>query len=261
MLSQEEILLLCEMIALLLAERGETAPPLSDTDCLSSWRGLVNQRPAGGASPRYLELESAFLQAYHSRRRVSLTQCRQTKHQQVLLYDGDLCHLEVNAVVNAANSQLLGCFLPNHACLDNALHTFAGVELRAACADLMADVVRPEPVGQVRVTSGFHLPATYVFHTVGPVIPRGQAVSRIRRELLAQCYRSCLDAALARGLSSIAFPALSTGEFGYPKDQAAQVALSTVCDWLSQHDFPLTVVFSVFTEEDRLLYDSQLVVS
>lgn len=261
MLRQKDNLLLQEMIDLLLAERGE--PPqvpqfIEEKDRLAYWRALVNQRPAGEASSQYLELEAAFLQAYQRERQTSLSHCRPTKYQQILLYDGDLCHLQVDAVVNAANSRLLGCFIPNHACLDNALHTFAGLALRSACARLMAETGRPEPVGRVRVTPGFHLPASYVFHTVGPVIPKGQPVSLIRQQLLGQCYRACLDHALARGLSSIAFPALSTGEFGYPKDQAARVALTVVTDWLSQHDHPLTVVFSVFTEEDRLLYDSLL---
>lgn len=259
--SQERVLLE-QMIELLLEEKGETpvypVQSLEEGQLLAVWRGLVNQRQPGQLRAAYLEAEAAFLNSYHRRHQVSMTACQPTKHRGIYLYLGDLCHLQVDGVVNAANSQMLGCFIPHHACLDNALHTFAGIELREECAKMMAAAGRPEPVGQVRVTSAYHLPATYLFHTVGPVIPKGKSVSPIRRQLLAQCYLSCLDQALVRGLSSLAFPALSTGEFGYPKEEAAEVAISTVLRWLEEHDYPLDIIFSTFTEEDRIFYENQL---
>lgn len=261
MLSQEQASLLRQLLALLEEERGERETDLDQLpveDLLSQWRSLVNQRPPGPASPDYLALEAAFLTSYREAHRVSLEACQATGYQRVFLYKGDLCHLQVDAVVNAANSQLLGCFIPNHACLDNALHTFAGVGLREECAQIMEEAGRLEPIGRVQVTSAHYLPATFLFHTVGPSIPQGRPVSPLREQLLAQCYLACLEEARRRQLTSLAFPALSTGEFGYPKKEAAQVAIGTVLSWLEKQNYPLDIVFSTFTEEDQRLYGEQL---
>ncbi|MGM5693764.1 protein-ADP-ribose hydrolase [Streptococcus suis] len=254
--------LLTTMIAILQAEKGESQsaelglPSLEEA--LPIWRALINQRPAGAIGADYLTAEAAFLAAYHEEHMQDVSVCQPTSDPRIFLYQGDLCHLQVDAVVNAANSQMLGCFIPNHACLDNALHTFAGLDLRLFCAKKMEEQGLPAAVGKVMVTPGFHLPAGLLFHTVGPFIPEGKPVSAIRRGLLEQCYLSCLEEAKARGLNAIAFPTLSTGEFGYPKDQAAEVAVRTVRKWLAETAYPLKVIFSTYTVEDQGYYTALL---
>ncbi|WP_156021627.1 protein-ADP-ribose hydrolase [Streptococcus ruminantium] len=256
---QQQLLL---MIGLLKTEKGEEQDEqlknISLNELMQTWRGLVNQRPAGPVSKAYMEAEAQFLTAYKQAHQVGLEECLPTREEQVFLYEGDLCHLQVDAIVNAANSRLLGCFIPNHACLDNAIHTFSGIELRQYCAKLMEQNSGPEAVGRVKVTPAFYLPADWIFHTVGPFIAPGKPVSPIRRSLLEQCYRSCLDEAKARGLHSIAFPALATGEFGYPKEQAAELAVSITRKWLKDTGYRLDVIFSAFSSEDRLCYKQLL---
>ncbi|HFI0467863.1 TPA: protein-ADP-ribose hydrolase [Streptococcus suis] len=258
MLKEEMLGLLTAMIAILQAEKGESQSAelklASLEEALPIWRALVNQRPVGTIGADYLTAEAAFLVAYHEEHMQDVSVCQPTSDPRIFLYPGDLCHLQVDAVVNAANSQMLGCFIPNHACLDNALHTFAGLALRQFCAKKMEEQGLPAAVGKVMVTPGFHLPAGLLFHTVGPFIPEGKPVSAIRRGLLEQCYLSCLEEAKARGLKGIAFPALSTGEFGYPKDQAAEVAVRTVRKWLAETAYPLKVIFSTYTLEDQGCY-------
>lgn len=256
---REQEALLASMIELLAEEQGEEIElPEKEADLLVLWRGLVNERPVGPLPPIYQEAEDQFLTSYRLAHQVGMEACLTTEHDQLFLYEGDLCHLQVDAVVNAANSRLLGCFIPNHACLDNALHTFAGVGLRQYCAKLMEGSAGPEPVGRVQVSPGFQLPARYVFHTVGPFIAKGRPVSPIRRDLLRQCYVACLQEAEARGLSTIAFPALSTGEFGYPKDEAAGLAVETVEQWLKETRSSLQVIFSTFSAADKAYYGQLL---
>lgn len=166
---------------------------------------------------------------------------------------GDITTLAADAIVNAANSGMTGCWAPLHYCIDNAIHTFAGVQLRAACANLMAAQGYPEPTAQAKVTDGYNLPARYVIHTVGP-IANGRPTDTHRRQL-AECYRACLDAAAKAGLASIAFCCISTGVFGFPQEEAASIAVATVRRWLNEHpDVPMTVVFNVFSATDESLY-------
>lgn len=191
-----------------------------------------------------------------------------TRDTRLLLWQGDITRLAAGAIVNAANSQLLGCFVPGHHCIDNAIHTFAGMQLRLACAKIMEQQGHPEPTGQAKVTHGFNLPAQHVIHTVGPIVG-GQRPNARDRELLASCYRSCLDAAASHGIESIAFCCISTGEFGYPGREAAHIAIETVQAWLDEHaaqgidtqnaqaSLP-TVVFNVFLDRDREIYQALL---
>ncbi|MEU0565985.1 protein-ADP-ribose hydrolase [Nonomuraea sp. NPDC005983] len=174
------------------------------------------------------------------------------------LWRGDITTLAADAIVNAANSALLGCFRPLHPCVDNAIHSAAGPRLRDDCALIMARQVRPEPTGTAKITRGYHLPARYVLHTVGPVVDGplrpGHAAD------LAACYRTCLDlAAAVGGIRTVAFCAISTGVFGYPKASAARVALRTVADWLSSHPgHPQKVVFTVYGAGDDAVYQQAL---
>lgn len=152
----------------------------------------------------------------------------------VSLWQGDLTTLRVDAVVNAANSAMLGCFTPEHACVDNAIHAAAGPGLRAECADLVGAQGHPEPTGSVQVTSAYHLPARHVLHTVGPVVHEGGPTTT-DAALLRSCYLACLEAARRAGDASVAFPAISAGAFGYPPYEAATVAVASVLEWVTAH--------------------------
>jgi O-acetyl-ADP-ribose deacetylase (regulator of RNase III) len=168
------------------------------------------------------------------------------------LWRGDITTFAADAIVNAANSQMLGCWAPGHHCIDNAIHTYAGVQLRLACADLMAAQGHEEPTGQAKVTDAYNLPARRIIHTVGP-IARGMPTA-LHRAQLASCYRNCLDAAAAESLGSVAFCCVSTGVFGFPQREAAQIAVQTVQRWLDLRDSNIVVVFNVFGDVDEAIY-------
>lgn len=174
------------------------------------------------------------------------------------LWQGDITTLQADAIVNAANSQMLGCFSPLHSCIDNIIHTMAGTELREECYRIMKKQVTEEPTGRAKITSGYNLPAKYVIHTVGPIVQGG--LQDRHRVLLASCYNSCLYLASKHSLESIAFCCISTGVFMFPQDQAAKIAVTTVRDWLEDHpDTSVNkVIFNVFKDEDFRLYDALL---
>ena len=162
----------------------------------------------------------------------------------------------MDAIVNAANSGMTGCYVPCHSCIDNAIHTFAGVQLRLACAELMAKQDRPEPTGQAKITQAYNLPCRYVLHTVGPIV-RGRVTGENRREL-ASCYRACLELAAEHGLRSVAFCCISTGEFRFPNREAAGIAVDTVTGFLRRNTSIQRVIFNVFQELDERIYRSLL---
>jgi O-acetyl-ADP-ribose deacetylase (regulator of RNase III) len=176
--------------------------------------------------------------------------------RQIYLWRGDITTLCCDAIVNAANSALLGCFCPNHGCIDNAIHTFAGVQLRLACAEMMDAQAYEEPTGAAKITPAFNLPSRYVLHTVGPIV-KG-TVTRQDERLLASCYRACLELAAKNDLHSIAFCCISTGEFHFPNERAAEIAVHTVQDYLQQTGCPMEVIFNVFKATDEQRYRSLL---
>lgn len=175
------------------------------------------------------------------------------------LWQGDITRLHVDAIVNAANSALLGCFVPMHRCIDNAIHSAAGVQLRLACHRMMQAQGHPEPTGRAKITEGYNLPARYVLHTVGPIV-RGGRLTRQHERKLANCYRSCLALADAHSLQSIAFCCISTGEFGFPQQKAAEIAVATVKGYLNATAAThiQSVIFNVFKDEDLSIYKSLL---
>lgn len=187
-----------------------------------------------------------------------------TADENFVLWQGDITRLAVDAIVNAANSALLGCFVPLHRCIDNAIHSAAGLALRAACDEIMREQEHPEPAGRAKITPGFNLPARYVLHTVGPIIaPVGShvhepgvfaGVTHEAQQCLASCYRACLDLAAEHGLTSVAFCCISTGEFHYPPQEAAKTAVATCRAWLHATDAPMRIVFNVFKDEDLAIY-------
>lgn len=240
---------------MLLEERGQGTGPLGD-DPQEQWdlfRALVNTRPAESASEEFLALQDEMLQALLAYRGVTdVRDIEPATGSDMRLWRGDITTLAADAVVNAANSQMLGCFVPGHHCIDNAIHTFAGVQLRLECARLMAEQGYPEPTGMAKATDAFNLPARHVIHTVGPIAEG--IVTQADRALLANCYTSCLDAAADLGCESVAFCCISTGVFGFPQREAAEIAVATVRDWLTRNGRDITVVFDVFGDADEALY-------
>jgi O-acetyl-ADP-ribose deacetylase (regulator of RNase III) len=171
------------------------------------------------------------------------------------IWQGDITRLKVDAIVNAANSQMLGCFHPLHKCIDNAIHSAAGVQLREECYQLMLQQGHEEPTGQAKITKAYNLPCKYVIHTVGPIIPTGIPTS-LQKEQLASCYRSIMQLVDENHLESVSFCCISTGEFRFPNQLAAEIAVHTVKDYLTSHPTCSVkqVVFNVFKDIDRDIY-------
>lgn len=215
-------------------------------------RSLMNMRPPVSVSEEFLKEQDAYLQERLSERGITRLEDLKPAQPGLYLWQGDITTLAVDAIVNAANSQMLGCFVPCHGCIDNAIHTYAGVQLRLECAEIMRKQGHEEETGKAKITKGYNLPCRYVLHTVGPIIYG--AVKKKDRELLASCYRSCLDLAAENGLHSVAFCCISTGEFHFPNELAAQIAIQTVTDWQKKNSNQMEVIFNVFKDSDREIY-------
>ncbi|MDD5799284.1 MAG: protein-ADP-ribose hydrolase [Coriobacteriales bacterium] len=217
-------------------------------------RALVNVRPPEPAAPELLRVQDEYLQGRLAERG-GVTDVSQLNFlpEGIVVWRGDITRLRADAIVNAANSQMLGCFVPNHRCIDNAIQTYAGIQMRLECERQMEAQGHEEPTGRAKVTPGYNLPAKYVLHTVGPIVG-GARPSRHDRELLESCYTSCLELARQQGLESVAFCCISTGEFGYPNREAAQVAVDAVLDWKSQTNSQMKVIFDVFKPVDHDIY-------
>ena len=242
----------------LLAEREEYAGwqiPDTPEKQQSLMRALLNVRPPHPVSPEFLQAQDAELGLQLADKGIvtlsDIPLCQ--SDGRLRIWQGDITRLQADAIVNAANNALLGCFVPLHRCIDNAIHSAAGVQLRLECDKLMRAQGYPEPTGCAKITKGYNLPARYVLHTVGPIVRDGKPTPEQEMEL-AECYRSCLELADACKLASIAFCCISTGEFGFPQEQAAQIAVKTVIDCLKTASYIQTVVFNVFKDEDLSIY-------
>lgn len=219
-------------------------------------RGLLNLRAPQDCPPDFLQVQDDYLQGELAVRGITDSADLTPMQPGLYLWRGDITTLKCDAIVNAANSGMTGCYIPNHRCIDNAIHTYAGVELRCACAELMAQQGHPEPTGQAKITPSFNLPCRYVLHTVGPIITG--RVSRQDCKLLESCYRSCLELAAQNGLESVAFCCISTGEFHFPNEKAAKIAVSTVQKFLRTPSSVKKVIFNVFQETDQTIYQRLL---
>ena len=218
-------------------------------------RSLMNVRPPMPLAPEFLEVQDALLSTEREEKGVVDGDALPPTagDPRLILWQGDITRLRADAIVDADNSALLGCFAPCHGCIDNAIHSAAGLQLRDACAEIMRAQGHPEPAGRAKLTCAYNLPARYVLHTVGPIV--GRWVTWKDRRELAACYRSCLALAAEHGLRSVAFCCISTGVFGFPQKEAASIAVASVRRWLNEHpDIPMTVVFNVFSETDESLY-------
>lgn len=203
----------------------------------------------------FWSLQDAYLQETLAQKKVTGLSDLQEVEPQIYLWQGDITSLEVDAIVNAANSQLLGCFVPHHRCIDNAIHSQAGLQLRLACYQLMKVQEHLEAAGQAKITPAYNLPANYVIHTVVPIIQT--EVGPQDEELLASSYRKSLELAVEKGLISVAFCCISTGEFRFPQKLAAEIAVRTVRNFIKEHS-EINVIFNVFKDEDREIYQELL---
>ena len=226
--------------------------PEDGTDQIRMLRGLMNIREPKPVSHEILAVQDAYLQEERSPEKVVHLADLEPVQPGIYLVKGDITMLECGAIVNAANSGMTGCYMPNHRCIDNCIHTYAGMQLRWKCAQIMEEQGYPEPVGQAKITPAYNLPCDYVIHTVGP---------RVKKELtekhcaaLASCYQSCLKIADANHVGSIAFCSISTGVFRFPKDRAAEIAVRTVLNYKKETGSDLKVIFNVFLAQDANYY-------
>lgn len=217
-------------------------------------RSLMNVRPPMPLKPEFLEIQDMLLSAEREEKGVVDGNCLPVTagNSRLALWQGDITRLAVDAIVDADNNALLGCFCPCHGCIDNAIHSAAGLELRDECNQIMQKQGHSEPNGKAKLTKGYNLPARYVLHTVGPIVS-GRVTQRDRKEL-ASCYRSCLELAAQQGLSSVAFCCISTGEFHFPNKEAAEIAVKTVTEFLQHNTTIRRVVFNVFKDIDKEIY-------
>lgn len=219
-------------------------------------RALFNVRPPKAADSEFLKVQDEYLREELLRKGVTDAEKLNPIKPDVYLWQGDITTLKCDAIVNAANRQMLGCFCPNHGCIDNAIHTFSGIALRLECQKIMKAQGHPEKTGGAKITPAFNLPSRYVIHTVGPIV-KGR-LTETDCALLKSCYRSCLKVADENRLKSIAFPCISTGEFHFPNERAAEIAVNTVMQYKKETNRPLKVIFNVFKEIDNEIYQRLL---
>ena len=226
--------------------------PKSESERFKLFRSLVNVRPARAIGDDFLKAQDEYLQALTAAKGITDIDGLSPIAEGIYLWQGDITTLKCGAIVNAANSKMTGCYAPCHGCIDNAIHTFAGVQLRQKCAEIMARQGHDEPTGRAKITPAYNLPCDFILHTVGPIIYGG--VTENDRELLASCYRSCLELAQENGIKSVAFCCISTGEFHFPNELAAEIAIKTVKEFKKN----TKVIFNVFKDTDRRIYQKLL---
>lgn len=248
------------LIKLLLDERPDghsIAIPAGAGEQRNLLRALMNVRPPEALADEALDIQDAYLQQRLLERGGATDAGTLPYRDRISVWRGDITLLKADAIVNAANSQMLGCFAPGHHCIDNAIHTYAGMQLRLTCAGLMSKQGHEAPTACVKVTPAFNLPSGCIFHTVGPIVPSHKPGPR-EELLLRRCYTSCLEEATHRKLNTLAFCCISTGVFGYPQEAAARVAIDAVRHHLDHNDPNLKVIFNVFLASDEAIYRSLL---
>ena len=228
------------------------AIPQNEAEQKKLLRSLFNVRMSGEIDDDFLKIQDEYLREEISQKGITDVEDLIPVTDGIYLWQGDITTLKCGAIVNAANSQMLGCFAPCHGCIDNAIHTYAGVQLRLECARIMKKQGHEEKTGGAKITSAYNLPCDRVIHTVGPIV-RG-ALTESDKKLLASCYRSCLDIADKNSVKSIAFCCVSTGEFHFPNDKAAEIAVKTVKEYKERRKSKIEVIFNVFKDVDHEIY-------
>lgn len=243
------------LIKKLLNERPEYANmniPSNTMEQRQFLRSLMNIRMPKEAGEEFIGIQNKYLQQINEERGiVTINQMEQLK-KDIFLWRGDITRLNVGAIVNAANSGMTGCYQPCHNCIDNCIHTYAGIQLRNYCNEIMRKQGHEEPTGSAKITPAFNLPCEYVIHTVGPIVTG--KLNKFQEEQLKNCYESCLKIAEENKVESIAFCCISTGVFGFPNDRAAGIAIDTVTQYKEKTNTEIKVIFNVFKEEDEKLY-------
>lgn len=226
--------------------------PGQETEQRKLLRALMNVREPKGISEKFLKVQDDYLKETAREKGIVELSDLQPVQEGIYLWQGDITRLSVDAVVNAANSGMTGCYQPNHACIDNCIHTYAGVQLRLECAKIMEKQGTAEPTGSAKITAAYNLPCKYVLHTVGPIV--SGKLTQKDCELLASCYRSSLALAEEKECRSVAFCCISTGVFCFPNDRAAQIAVQTVKEYRKENKSKIAVVFNVFQDKDYGIY-------
>ena len=245
------------LIEYLLSERGEKINiPSDEYNQKRLLRSLFNVRMPKKISEEFLKIQDEYLQEENRRKGIINIADLEPVQEGIYLWQGDITTLECGAIVNAANSQMLGCFQPCHGCIDNAIHTYSGIQLRCKCSELMKEQGFDEPTGQAKITPAYNLPCKYVIHTVGPIV--GGYLTQEDCELLKSCYISCLKLAEENGVESIAFCCISTGVFGFPQKEAAKIAIDTVKEYKEENRSYIKVIFNVFKDDDHAIYNEML---
>ena len=241
------------LIKYLLSERndlGHITMPETENDKFRLYRSLVNIRPAAKASDDFLQAEDEYLTELTESKGITDIADLTPIEDGIYLWKGDITTLRCGAIVNAANSGMTGCWQPCHSCIDNCIHTFAGVRLRYACGQIMQAQGHEEPTGKAKITKSYNLPCDDVIHTVGPIVQGRLTAEHCR--LLESSYKSCLELAVQNNVKSIAFCCISTGVFGFPQDKAAEIAVNTVREYRRTHE--IQVIFDVFGDDDYAIY-------
>lgn len=248
------------LIGYLIDERNEKIDiPEGISDKKSLLRSLMNIRHPLEVSDEFLQVQDEFLTSETLNKYLTSPDDIDEVKGKLALWQGDITTLKVDAIVNAANSKLLGCFIPLHNCIDNVIHSAAGIQLRRDCSEMMQKQGHDEEIGKAKITSAYNLPSKYVIHTVGPAIPYGTEPCGDDCEKLASCYRSCMELASHMELKSIAFCSISTGVFNFPQEMAAKIAIKTVEDYLNENETSLEkVIFDTFSDGSYLIYKNLL---
>lgn len=219
-------------------------------------RHLMNIREAFPVSDDFLNIQDKYLKTINNK----ITDVDNLKpvsiDSRLILWLGDITTLNADAIVNAANNQMLGCFIPGHRCIDNAIHSMAGIQLRLECDRMMKQQGALEKTGTAKITRGYNLSSKYIIHTVGPIINGKLTGHDI--ENLRNCYLSCMKIADEYKLESIAFCCISTGEFRFPNEKAAEIAVNTVTEYLKGSTNLKRVIFNVFKDKDNEIYKKLL---
>ena len=223
-----------------------------EDDARRQLRSLMNIRMAAPITKEFEEVQDAYLQEVNSDRGIIPISDIEQIENGIYLWQGDITRLAVDGIVNAANSGMTGCYQPCHNCIDNCIHTYAGIQLRNYCQELMDKQGHEEPTGLAKITPAFNLPCKYVLHTVGPIV--NGPLTKKHEELLESCYRSCLDLADENGLKSIAFCCISTGVFMFPNERAADIAVRTVRTYREAQNSDIEVIFNVWKDIDYRIY-------
>lgn len=226
--------------------------PQSDVEQERLLRSLMNVRCPNNIDNDFLDIQDEYLKEMIEEKEITDFRELEAIRDGVYLWQGDITTLKCDAIVNAANSGMTGCYYPCHSCIDNAIHSYAGIQLRLECAKIMEKQGYAEPTGKAKITNAYNLPCKYILHTVGPIV-EGE-LTRTDEKLLADCYRSCLELARENEIKSIAFCCISTGEFHFPNERAAEIAMQTVLEYKDETE----VIFNVFKDKDYEIYHQLL---